>query len=59
MGVDLIGHGGISMNWNGWRSCLQLAVAFGWEPAGTLGPMRYGPYDVTRAWTHKRVAKCG
>ena len=38
MGVDLIGHGGASFNWHRWRACLDVAVAFGWEPAGTVAP---------------------
>jgi hypothetical protein len=35
MGVDLMGHGGESFNWHGWKYCLAVAEAFGWEPAGT------------------------
>ena len=38
MGVDLIGHGGESCNWVGWRTILDLAVAFGWQPMGTAPP---------------------
>jgi hypothetical protein len=37
MGVDLSGRGGsFSCNWSYWRSCLDIAVAFGWDPAGTI-----------------------
>jgi hypothetical protein len=41
MGVDLIGHGGASFTWDAWRSCLEIAIAFGWEPAGTIAPPDY------------------
>jgi hypothetical protein len=36
MGVDFIGHGGFSLSWHAWRACFDLAVAFGWEPTGTV-----------------------
>jgi hypothetical protein len=38
MGVDLIGHGGASFNGETWRRCLDIAIAFGWQPAGTIAP---------------------
>jgi hypothetical protein len=38
MGVDLIGHGGASFNWHTWRQCLDIAIAFGWQPADTIAP---------------------
>jgi hypothetical protein len=38
MGVDLFGHGGASLNWHAWRWCLEVAEAFGWQPAGTAPP---------------------
>jgi len=41
MGVDLIGHGGASFNWDCWRKCLDIAIAFGWQPAGTIAPPDY------------------
>ena len=42
MGVNLIGHGDASFNWQAWRYCLDIAVAFGWRPAGTIAPTDYG-----------------
>ena len=38
MGMDLINRHGddFSINWHGWRSMLELAFEFGWEPAGTI-----------------------
>ena len=41
MGVDLVGHGGESLNWRAWRSCLELARSFGWNPEGTKAPDRH------------------
>ena len=38
MSVDLIGHGDASFNWDSWRECLDIAIAFGWQPAGTIAP---------------------
>src|SRR5262249_46205356 len=38
MGVDLIGRGGASFNSDSWRKCLGIAIAFGWQPAGTIAP---------------------
>ena len=38
MGVDLIGHGGASFQWNDWHQLLRIAIAFGWHPAGTIAP---------------------
>jgi hypothetical protein len=44
MGVDFIGHGGFSLSWHAWRACFDLAVAFGWEPTGTVAPCEHaGP----------------
>jgi hypothetical protein len=37
MDIDLIGRGE-SFNWDSWRACLAVAVAFDWEPAGTAMP---------------------
>jgi hypothetical protein len=46
MGVNLIGHGGASFNWASWRKCLDIAIAFGWQPAGTIAPPDYdGDWD--------------
>ena len=36
MGVDLLGNGGLSLSWVGWRRMLQLAQEFGWTPEGTV-----------------------
>ena len=36
MGVDFIGRGDFSLPWHMWRPCFELAVAFGWQPAGTI-----------------------
>lgn len=36
MGVDIVG--GPSLNWSAWRYCLDMALQFGWEPAGTVLP---------------------
>ena len=41
MGVDLMGHGGASFTWDAWRSCFNIALAFGWEPGKTLAPENY------------------
>src|SRR5262249_56636280 len=41
MGVDLIGHGGASFNWDSWGKCFDIAIAFGWQPAGTIAPSDY------------------
>jgi hypothetical protein len=38
MGVVLVGHGEESFNWSAWRALFQIAVSFGWKPAGTLPP---------------------
>src|SRR3954449_10192636 len=44
MGVDFIGHGGASFASYTWRGCFELALAFGWKPAGTVAPCDYrGP----------------
>jgi hypothetical protein len=47
MGVDLIGRGGdVSFNWSYWRACLGIAIAFGWQPAGTIAhPDHDGDWD--------------
>jgi hypothetical protein len=47
MGVDLIGRGGdASFNWGCWRTCLGIAIAFGWQPAGTIAhPDHHGDWD--------------
>ena len=36
--VELAGHGSLGLTWEEWRTCYNLAKAFGWKPAGTLGP---------------------
>ena len=37
MGVDFIGHhGDLSLHWQAWSACFDLALAFGWQPAGTV-----------------------
>jgi len=41
MGIDLIGHGDLSLHWQAWRACFELALAFGWQPAGTVAPSGY------------------
>jgi hypothetical protein len=38
MGYDLQGRGGASFNIAAWSMCLDVATAFGWKPAGTIGP---------------------
>ncbi len=44
MGIDLIGHGGACFRSYGWHACLDLALAFGWQPAGTVAWHEYtGP----------------
>jgi hypothetical protein len=43
MGVDLTG--GASFSPSSWRSCLDVAAAFGWEPAGTIPPS-----DIEGEW---------
>lgn len=48
MGVDLIGHEGKSLSSATWDGCLELAVAFGWKPAGTTAPYYHeGPWSGT------------
>jgi hypothetical protein len=43
MGMDLIGRGGsMSLNWDDWRSLLELAEQYGWQPEGTTGPLDQG-----------------
>lgn len=48
MGVDFIGRGGLSLTWQQWRYCFQLACAFGWRPSGTVVPDGYPEPD---RWT--------
>jgi hypothetical protein len=45
MGVDFIGQGDhLSLHWQAWRACFELALAFGWSPVGTVAPCDYpGP----------------
>ena len=39
MGFDLIGrHGDMSFSFDFWCRCFDIAVAFGWRPAGTVAP---------------------
>lgn len=49
MGVDLISsHGDVSFNWSAWEHCLDVALAFGWQPAGTVAPTDFrGDWDGT------------
>lgn len=48
MSVDLIGHGDACFSFGTWHGCLELALAFGWQPAGTSPPYDYkGPWDGT------------
>ena len=48
MGVDL--SGGPSLNWAGWRFCLDVALRNGWQPEGTRAPdlVFYGPDGSVR-----------
>lgn len=45
MGYDFMGHGGVSLDGVSWVGCFQLAIAFGWCPAGTLAPTLEGPWE--------------
>lgn len=48
MGVDFIGHGDLSLHWQAWRACFELALAFGWAPVGTVAHRDYsGPWRGT------------
>lgn len=49
MGVDFIRHGDdLSLNWQAWRACFELARAFGWAPVGTVAHRDYsGPWSGT------------
>jgi hypothetical protein len=48
MGIDLIGHEEKSLSFAVWGGILDLAVAFGWEPAGTIAPYNHeGPWSGT------------
>jgi hypothetical protein len=38
MSYDLVGHGGARIDEDSWIKAFDIAVAFGWEPAGTLAP---------------------
>ena len=39
MGVDLFGKGqSLGLNWHGWRESFEVALEFGWRPAGTEVP---------------------
>jgi hypothetical protein len=38
MGYDFIGHGGFGLHILDWRPCFNLALAFGWQPLGTVAP---------------------
>ena len=43
MGMDLTGRGGsMSLTWDDWRSLLELAEQYGWQPEGTTGPLDQG-----------------
>ena len=48
MGVDLIGQEDKRLSFAMWGGFLDLAVAFGWEPAGTIAPYNHdGPWSGT------------
>ena len=48
MGVDLMGRGGESFNWESWRTSLKVAQSFGWRPSGTAPPTdQVGDWDGT------------
>jgi hypothetical protein len=49
MGIDLVGnHGDARFAFGTWDGCLELAVAFGWQPAGTSAPPDHkGPWSGT------------
>jgi len=36
MGIDLFGHGGLSLSACSWSACRQLAASFGWTPRPRL-----------------------
>jgi hypothetical protein len=38
MGYDFYGHGYECLNESGWSSCFDLAIKYGWQPAGTAPP---------------------
>jgi hypothetical protein len=45
MGIDLIGREGECLSYASWGGCLELAGAFGWQPAGTSAPSGHqGPW---------------
>ena len=41
MGVDLIGRRNSRFSAGAWDYCLEVAVAFGWKPAGTVTPLDF------------------
>jgi hypothetical protein len=45
MSYDLIGRENTFFNNIGWHYCLDVAIAFGWKPAGTIAPL-----DFTGEW---------
>ena len=46
MGVELLGRSIAWFSWGAWGRCLDIAVAFGWEPAGTAAPTGWdGEWD--------------
>jgi hypothetical protein len=48
MGMDLIGHGDARFSAAAWCDLLDLAFAFGWQPAGTTAPPDHeGPWCGT------------
>lgn len=48
MSVDLVGREEKSLSAATWDGYLKLAVAFGWEPAGTTAPYNHeGPWSGT------------
>lgn len=40
MVLEFIGSGTMTIAMEDWRSCFALALAFAWQPAGTLAPVQ-------------------
>ena len=46
MGMDLLGsHGDERFSLSGWSMCLERAIAFGWNPKGTVAPKELGEWN--------------
>ncbi len=41
MGVHLVGNGGADFTSPTWKSCLDIAEAFGWKPLKTVAPHNF------------------